>query len=260
MSDLTRGIYQHISVPGVTPTVKQLKLYGLAINLPDRIMYSLNVADEVIPLPLSLELDIANYAGYGVPLEGVIPDSVPEHIRLGNVRSLADIFIHIFYSRPEAESDAILSKGDLIDTLSVKVPKEANTVALRRITVNEVKVVELTFNTGEVFTLPVSAIVHDERHVLSIGAVPGTRITQSFSRKDGTLLMARPVLAALPGDLEYNDPTLELVVEFSPVNDEVIVQGFKLNMFHYRYGNPVLNTLGTRHNPIELSVVRDTSI
>lgn len=255
MSSIEKGKYLHLTTPGQVPSAEVLKLYGLAINLPDRIMYSLSEINTVVPLPLSRDMNVADYAGYGVPLEGILPPTLPEHIATGMVRSLSDIFIHLFYLRPGAASDVILSQGVVVNPLTIEVPKGASKMAVRRVMVGDIKTLEISVNTGEVVNLPIPDEVFEERHVFSAIAGAGTRVRQYYSRMDGTLTQAASLLKEIPGKINKADAKLDFVVEFTPVNARVVVQGFKLGLHHYRYGTPILLPDDRRHPPLELTVV-----
>lgn len=249
----TRGVYKHLNKAGEKPTSAELLLYGIAINLTDQVMYTLNVINEVVALPLSLELEIGNYEGYGVALEGNIPNAIPTHIKTGNVRTLSDIFTHIYYSLPIAESATILSEGNRYASYAVDIAPAAHTFAVRRIVENGVKLLELSDNTGKITKLPASDDVFDERVNLSVKSSSlRTRMNRIFSVTDGTLQSARPIVGTLPDHIQLDDPTLDIIFTAAPYSSAVKTLSFNISLMHHRYGTPILNEAGKGYSPIEL--------
>lgn len=249
----TRGVYPHLLETGQAPTKADLLKYGVAINLPDRIMYTLNEVYEPVALPLNLDLRIANYVGYGVPLKGKIPKDVEEHVKLGNVRNVADILTHIFYSRPISNEVTIFSSGTMYHPIVIDLTASARTFSISRVIRDGANYLEVTDNSGAKSYHTAPEAVFDPTVDLAIRPSDNrTVFVAAFSQADRNLQSGKALLNELADTVKLSDNTLDAIVRLRPSSNSVASLGIKIGLVHHRYGTPILNTYGRPYFPVEV--------
>lgn len=254
MSDATRGIYKHFYVSGERPTIAELKLYGIAINIPDSMLYTLNELGQPVALPLSKDLVVTRYLGYKVPLTGFVPDDVPDHVKEGKVKNLAEIFTHIYYSRPEPTADSVLRKGEHYQSMMHTAPLDT-VFALKRYIVGGRPKAELVDEHGSSTVVNMPSDWDDGRNnVLMTSADYRTRIVSQYGRATNSLDKARVYAHRLPVDLDDSD--VELVFHAQSVNPDVRMMLLKVLMISRRTNLALTNSLGYQHKPLAITVIK----
>lgn len=255
MSNTTRGEYLHYYVTGERPTKEVLAIYGIAINIPDEILYSLSEDNRVVALPLSKDIIISNYAGHGVPLGDHVGEEVPEAIRQGQVTDLASVFTHIYHSRPVSKFDPVLKKGQTHVAVQYKAGP-AKVLVLKRKTVNNVNYVELSSKDAETKLIPLPKLGVDERTYWHVGAAEyRTKVATSYSRAAGSIHNAYTLRSELPEGLDLGDPEIELIFKLDTLNVDVKAAVCSIVLMDSRTGTPLTNEHGSAYQLLSLAVL-----
>ena len=86
-----------IGPDGVLPPVSKVREFGLMLDLRDKTLKTYNELGQVVAMNLGGSLDISGYVGHNQAITNP-PVDCPAHIAAGELTTLNDVVLHIYYS------------------------------------------------------------------------------------------------------------------------------------------------------------------